>query len=56
MNSSGEDPPDNLTGRAGRPEDIANAVLWLASPAGSWVSGQTIQVSGGGKRIRLMPE
>jgi NAD(P)-dependent dehydrogenase (short-subunit alcohol dehydrogenase family) len=48
--------PDNLTGRAGRPEDIANAFLWLASPAGSWVSGQTIQVSGGGKRIRLMPE
>jgi NAD(P)-dependent dehydrogenase (short-subunit alcohol dehydrogenase family) len=48
--------PDNLTGRAGRPEDIANAFLWLASPAGSWVSGQTLQVSGGGKRVRLMPE
>lgn len=48
--------PDNLTGRAGRPEDIANAFLWLASPAGSWMSGQTIQVSGGGKRVRLMPE
>jgi NAD(P)-dependent dehydrogenase (short-subunit alcohol dehydrogenase family) len=48
--------PDNLTGRAGRPEDIANAFLWLASPAGSWISGQTLQVSGGGKRVRLMPE
>jgi NAD(P)-dependent dehydrogenase (short-subunit alcohol dehydrogenase family) len=48
--------PDNLTGRAGRPEDIANAFLWLASPAGSWVSGQTIQVAGGGKRVRLIPE
>lgn len=48
--------PDNLTGRAGRPEDVANAFLWLASPAGSWVSGQTIQVAGGGRRIRLMPE
>lgn len=48
--------PDNLTGRAGCPEDIANAFLWLASPAGSWVSGQTIQVAGGGKRVRLMPE
>jgi NAD(P)-dependent dehydrogenase (short-subunit alcohol dehydrogenase family) len=48
--------PDNLTGRAGKPEDIANAFLWLASKAGSWVSGQTIQVAGGGKRIRLMPE
>jgi NAD(P)-dependent dehydrogenase (short-subunit alcohol dehydrogenase family) len=48
--------PDNLTGRAGRPQDIANAFLWLASPAGSWMSGQTLQVSGGGKRVRLMPE
>lgn len=48
--------PDSLTGRPGRPEDIANAFLWLASPAGSWVSGQTLQVSGGGKRVRLIPE
>ncbi len=48
--------PDNLTGRAGRAEDIANAFLWLSSPAGSWVSGQTINVSGGGKRVRLIPE
>jgi len=48
--------PDNLTGRAGKPQDIANAFLWLASPAGSWVSGQTLQVSGGGKRVRLKPE
>jgi NAD(P)-dependent dehydrogenase (short-subunit alcohol dehydrogenase family) len=48
--------PDNLTGRPGKAEDIANAFLWLASRAGSWVSGQTIQVTGGGKRIKLMPE
>lgn len=48
--------PDNLTGRAGRPQDIANAFLWLASPAGSWVAGQTLQVSGGPKRVRLVPE
>jgi NAD(P)-dependent dehydrogenase (short-subunit alcohol dehydrogenase family) len=48
--------PNNLTGRAGAPQDIANAMLWLASPAGSWVSGQTINVSGGGTRIRLKPE
>lgn len=48
--------PDNLTGRAGSPQDIANAMLWLASRAGSWVSGQTINVSGGGRRIRLKPE
>jgi NAD(P)-dependent dehydrogenase (short-subunit alcohol dehydrogenase family) len=48
--------PNNLTGRAGSPQDVANAFLWLASPAGSWVSGQTINVAGGGTRIRLKPE
>lgn len=48
--------PDNLTGRAGTPQDIANTFLWLASNAGSWMSGQTLQVSGGGKRVRLKPE
>ena len=48
--------PNNLTGRAGSPQDVANAFLWLASNAGSWVSGQTIQVHGGGTRVRLMPE
>lgn len=48
--------PDNLTGRSGTPQDVANAFLWLASPAGSWVSGQTIQVAGGPKRVRLLPE
>jgi NAD(P)-dependent dehydrogenase (short-subunit alcohol dehydrogenase family) len=48
--------PNNLTGRAGTPQDVANAFLWLASPAGSWVSGQTIHVSGGGTRVRLKPD
>ena len=48
--------PDSLTGRSGTPQDIANAFLWLASPAGSWVSGQILQVSGGPKRMRLVPE
>jgi NAD(P)-dependent dehydrogenase (short-subunit alcohol dehydrogenase family) len=48
--------PNNLTGRAGTPQDVANAFLWLASRAGSWVSGQTLQVHGGGTRVRLMPE
>jgi len=45
--------PDNLTGRPGAPEDVANAMLWLASPAASWVSGQTINVQGGGHVVRL---
>lgn len=48
--------PNNLTGRSGTPQDVANAFLWLASPAGSWVSGQTLQVSGGGARVRLIPD
>lgn len=48
--------PNNLTGRPGTPQDVANAFLWLASPAGSWVSGQTLQVAGGGARVRLMPD
>lgn len=45
--------PDNLIGHPGRPQDIANAMLWLCSPAASWVSGQTINVHGGGNVVRL---
>ncbi|AXQ96198.1 SDR family oxidoreductase (plasmid) [Cereibacter azotoformans] len=45
--------PDNLIGHPGRPQDIANAMLWLCSPAASWVSGQTINVHGGGTVVRL---
>ena len=34
-------------GRFGHPADIASAILWLASPEQSWVTGQTIGVDGG---------
>jgi 3-oxoacyl-[acyl-carrier protein] reductase len=33
--------------RPGEPEDVANMVLFLASDASSWISGQTYPVNGG---------
>ena len=33
--------------RTGTPEDIAAAVLFLTSPAASWITGQTLPVDGG---------
>lgn len=34
-------------GRVGTPEDVAEAVVFLASPAAGYITGQTISVSGG---------
>jgi 3-oxoacyl-[acyl-carrier protein] reductase len=34
-------------GRAGTPEDIANAVLYLCSPAASWLTGEVLDLNGG---------
>jgi 7-alpha-hydroxysteroid dehydrogenase len=34
--------------RLGEPSDMANAALFLCSPAAAWISGQILTVSGGG--------
>lgn len=34
--------------RLGEPADVANAALFLASGASSWMTGQTLVIDGGG--------
>jgi 3-oxoacyl-[acyl-carrier protein] reductase len=35
--------------RLGKPEDIANAVIFLASQQAEWITGQILQVGGGNR-------
>ena len=37
---------DSPFGRVGRPEEVASAVLWLASPDAVWASGATLDLNG----------
>lgn len=34
-------------GRPGTPEEIAELIVWLASPRAGWVTGETISIDGG---------
>ncbi|MBV8184857.1 MAG: SDR family oxidoreductase, partial [Hyphomicrobiales bacterium] len=34
-------------GREGTPDDVAEAVVWLASDRSSFITGETIQINGG---------
>jgi meso-butanediol dehydrogenase/(S,S)-butanediol dehydrogenase/diacetyl reductase len=54
------DPPESLRrivldriplGRHGRPEDIVNAAIYLASDEAAWVSGANLVVDGGGSTL-----
>jgi 3-oxoacyl-[acyl-carrier protein] reductase len=40
-------------GRLGTPEEFANVVVFMASPAASYVTGTTLQVDGGNVKSLL---
>jgi 3-oxoacyl-[acyl-carrier protein] reductase len=42
---------ESMLGRWGTPEDIAAAVRWLVSPQSAFVTGQTVNVNGGFRRM-----
>jgi NAD(P)-dependent dehydrogenase (short-subunit alcohol dehydrogenase family) len=54
MHASGEEPgrvdrvKDSIpTGRGGQPEEVARAILWLASAGASFITGTFLDVTGG---------
>ncbi len=43
------------TGRCGRPEDVANALLYLADPAAHMINGHTLLIDGGWSTVAHVP-
>ncbi len=43
---------ESLLERWGRPEDVASAIAWLASPTSDFINGQCINVNGGRRLAR----
>ena len=39
--------PPCRSGRYGQPEDIAQGILFLCSPASNWITGTSLDISGG---------
>ncbi|RME68928.1 MAG: SDR family oxidoreductase [Alphaproteobacteria bacterium] len=45
---------DHPTGRMGTPEEVASAIVFLSSPAASWINGSNLIVDGGyTKRVQF---
>ena len=42
-----EQAPEQPMGRAAQPEEIAEPILWLLSPAASFTTGAVLRVAGG---------
>jgi len=50
---SGPDASQHPAGRVGRPEDIANAVLFLCDPKNSFITGQNLTIDGGMSKLMV---